>query len=209
MSGVKKKKARQKTLQNLKGALQGLLQSPKNRSKVVSDPPSQRQSVASREQTAPVFHEEQRNDARDSVPSNEIVYVMSKEAQLIPKLTDEQVLERHKRADENMKRAWLHLIEKYESIEDQGDVVDLTTGEIIEDNGHVRGLSAQHGSTASNGTDSNYVSVLSDLIEIDNTATNIWNENENEHEDENDDIYNNYNGESECDSDTSPIPEPD
>lgn len=47
-------------------------------------------------------------------------------------------MDRHKRADENMKRAWLQLIQKYEALEDQGDVLDLNTGEIVEDNGHVR-----------------------------------------------------------------------
>ena len=88
---------------------------------------------------------------------------MSKENQVIPKLTDDEVMERHKRADENMKKVWSNIISKYESIEDQGDVVDLKTGEIVEDNGHIKKL------TASNITKDNktrYTSVLLSLIHI-------------------------------------------
>lgn len=100
---------------------------------------------------------------------NGIIYVLSKERQLIPKLSDDEVMERHRMADENMKRVWSKIIEKYESNIDQGDVVDLTTGEIIEDNGHIRNLST-HGSD-----NAKYVSVLSDLLDVDNTEDNVWN----------------------------------
>ncbi|SCU99211.1 LAFA_0G22672g1_1 [Lachancea sp. 'fantastica'] len=208
MSGVKKKKARHKTLQNLKGALQGLLQVHKKSPSSGTQPVLQQPDVVPSQRSAPVSLGLQHSDEQQLPHANEVVYVMSKESQLIPKLTDEQVLERHKRADENMKRAWLNLIEKYESIEDQGDVVDLTTGEIIEDNGHVRGLNAHPGSTV-NASDSNYVSVLSDLIEIDNTATNIWKDNENDNENENEnenDIESDYV--SEIDSEASPTIDP-
>nr|2YFV_C Chain C, SCM3 [Kluyveromyces lactis NRRL Y-1140] len=60
-----------------------------------------------------------------------VVYIMSKENRLIPKLSDEEVMERHKKADENMKRVWSQIIQKYESIDNQGDVIDLQTGEVI------------------------------------------------------------------------------
>ncbi|SCU81268.1 LAME_0B06282g1_1 [Lachancea meyersii CBS 8951] len=181
MSGIRKKKSKQKTLQNLKCALQGLLQAP-NRPSSASTVPVQRQTKT------PDTNVKQQQPSEEadspSLPESAgIVYVMSKEAQLIPKLTDEQVLERHKRADENMRRAWSHLIQKYEALQDQGDVVDLTTGEIIEDNGHVRSLSGRDG-PGSCSSDPNYVSVLSDLIEIDKTTTNIWKESDNESDNE-------------------------
>ncbi|SSD59258.1 uncharacterized protein SCODWIG_01019 [Saccharomycodes ludwigii] len=67
-------------------------------------------------------------------------YIYSKENTIIPKLTDDEVIQKHKNADENMKKAWLDIISKYENVADQGDVIDLHTGEIIEDNGHLRSL---------------------------------------------------------------------
>ncbi|QLQ79138.1 hypothetical protein HG537_0B04860 [Torulaspora globosa] len=88
-------------------------------------------------------------------------FVLSKEDQLIPRLSDNEIMERHKLADENMRQVWTNIIRKYESIEDQGDLLDLHTGEVIEDNGHIRGLSNDNitGETR-------YQSVLKDVIEF-------------------------------------------
>ena len=74
---------------------------------------------------------------------NGIKYIRSKERALIPNLSAEETLRRHKQADENMKRAWENIIQKYESINDdvEGDLVDLKTGRIVKDNGHLRRLS--------------------------------------------------------------------
>ncbi|CCK69502.1 Scm3p KNAG_0C03980 [Huiozyma naganishii CBS 8797] len=68
---------------------------------------------------------------------------MSKDKMLIPQLTDEEALERHKRADETMKQVWSNIIDKYENVHTQGDVIDLHSGRIVEDNGHIRGLEQQ------------------------------------------------------------------
>ena len=74
--------------------------------------------------------------------TNDIIYIRSKENILIPKLSDDEVMERHKKADENMKNVWSNIISKYEQMDDsKGDLIDLNSGEIIEDNGHVRELS--------------------------------------------------------------------
>lgn len=86
-------------------------------------------------------------------------YIHSKENQLIPKLTDDEVMERHKLADEKMKKVWSRIIEKYENVEDQGDVVNLHTGEIIADNGHVRNLNVKEIER-----ETRYDSVLKDLV---------------------------------------------
>ncbi|CAI4318259.1 CFF_collapsed_G0007390.mRNA.1.CDS.1 [Saccharomyces cerevisiae] len=88
---------------------------------------------------------------------------MSKENHIIPKLTDDEVMERHKLADENMRKVWSNIISKYESIEEQGDLVDLKTGEIVEDNGHIKTLTANN-STKDKRT--KYTSVLRDIIDI-------------------------------------------
>ena len=74
---------------------------------------------------------------------NGIIYIRSKERALIPNLSAEETLRRHKQADENMKRAWESIIQKYENINDdvEGDLVDLKTGRIVRDNGHLRRLS--------------------------------------------------------------------
>ncbi|CCE61386.1 hypothetical protein TPHA_0A03080 [Tetrapisispora phaffii CBS 4417] len=76
-----------------------------------------------------------------TVVQNDVIYIKSKENHLIPKLTDAEVLLKHKVADENMKKTWLDIISKYENPENQNsDVIDLKTGEIVEDNGHLRTL---------------------------------------------------------------------
>ena len=93
---------------------------------------------------------------------NNIIYIRSKENALIPKLTDDEVMQRHKLADESMKNVWANIIAKYESIDDStGDMVDLTTGDIIEDNGHLRGLTE---STSTSPYDTKYKSTLLDII---------------------------------------------
>lgn len=127
-------------------------------------------------------------------------YVLSKEDQLIPKLSDNEIMERHKRADENMRQVWTNIIRKYESIEDQGDVLDLHTGEVVEDNGHIRGLS----NDISVG-DTRYQSVLKDIIEFneerDNDKFALW--GDDDAEDPNDGDYESENdGEAEVDDDT-------
>ncbi|QLL31625.1 hypothetical protein HG536_0B04890 [Torulaspora globosa] len=100
-------------------------------------------------------------------------FVLSKEDQLIPKLSDNEIMERHKLADENMRRVWTNIIRKYESIEDQGDVLDLYTGELVEDNGHIRGLSNDN-----SAGETRYQSVLKDIIELkkdrDNDKFALW-----------------------------------
>lgn len=110
---------------------------------------------------------------------NGVLYIMSKENQLIPKLTDEKVMELHKRADENMKRAWSEIITKYETVENQGDIIDMQTGELIEDNGHLRGISQE-------GNQIRYKSTLQDFIGVGGDESknyDIW-QDEGEEEDE-------------------------
>lgn len=183
MSGVNKKRDKRKVLKNLKGALKGLLAadngsaSARPSAEVALTKPSTseepKRATPPRSLHTPHVPEQMSQSPKlsnlEPPSSDKVVYIMSKESHLIPKLTDEQVMSRHKQADENMKRVWAHLIEKYGSLEDQGDVLDLATGEIIEDNGHVRGLGTQT-------TDNNerYVSVLSDLLDIDTTTDNVW-----------------------------------
>lgn len=101
--------------------------------------------------------------SRPIAERNGHVYIMSKENHIIPKLTDDEVMERHKLADENMRKVWSNIISKYESIEEQGDLVDLKTGEIVEDNGHIKTLTANK-STKDKRT--KYTSVLRDIIDI-------------------------------------------
>ncbi|AGO11856.1 AaceriADR088Cp [[Ashbya] aceris (nom. inval.)] len=103
-----------------------------------------------------------------------VVYVMSRENEPIPRLSDAEVMERHRRADENMKQAWTRIIEKYSALDDQGDVVDLHTGEIVEDNGHIRGLSA--GARA----EVRYESALRDLVDVDEDRGGVWSAEETE-----------------------------
>lgn len=93
---------------------------------------------------------------------NDVIYIRSKENMLIPKLTDDEVMQRHKKADENMKNVWTNIIAKYEAMDDsKGDLIDLTNSEIIEDNGHVRGLSDLPQSNTGN---TRYISTLTDIL---------------------------------------------
>ncbi|QEU59017.1 Scm3 [Kluyveromyces lactis] len=111
-----------------------------------------------------------------------VVYIMSKENRLIPKLSDEEVMERHKKADENMKRVWSQIIQKYESIDNQGDIIDLQTGEVIEDNGHLRNLSNEKSvlhSSLPDGSSVSYKSVLNDIMDIkDSSYDSVWQDHE-------------------------------
>lgn len=87
-------------------------------------------------------HISKKNSCNKKHHTDDIIYIRSKENILIPKLSDDEVMQRHKKADENMKNVWSNIIQKYEQMDDsKGDLIDLNTGEIIEDNGHVRELS--------------------------------------------------------------------
>ncbi|CAI4037767.1 hypothetical protein SMKI_04G1000 [Saccharomyces mikatae IFO 1815] len=160
-----KKVSKKRNLKNLHGALKGLL---KESGKKKETKIRKRQDYTSIPQVyTPIIKKSKKKNSNEKSRSiaerGGHVYIMSKENQVIPKLTDDEVMERHKRADENMKKVWSNIISKYESIEDQGDVVDLKTGEIVEDNGHIKKL------TASNITKDNktrYTSVLRDIIDI-------------------------------------------
>lgn len=60
--------------------------------------------------------------------------------------TDTELAERHDKADKNLANSWKSIISKYEKLgKDQAlsDVVDLKTGTIIVDNGHLKGLNQQ------------------------------------------------------------------
>ncbi|SCU92018.1 LADA_0F13696g1_1 [Lachancea dasiensis] len=192
MSGVTKKKGKQKTLKSLRGALKGLLN---NQTRVADPRPAQNEPSTVPDHISPGQDRNKQPKETQQCAKHynreNIVYIMSKEAQLIPKLTEEEVMERHKRADENMKRAWNQLIQKYESIEDQGDLLDLKSGEILEDNGHIRGLGA---GGAPNARLDNYVSVLSDLIDVDKASTDIWQEEPDEDDYDEEDYTDAKNG---------------
>ncbi|CDO95569.1 unnamed protein product [Kluyveromyces dobzhanskii CBS 2104] len=140
----------------------------------------------------------------DETTSNGAVYILSKENQLIPKLSDEDVMERHKKADENMKEVWSQIIQKYENIEDQGDVVDLQTGEIIEDNGHLRSLGSEASTLNTSVPNSGsviYKSVLNDIFDIKlSQNSSVWQDQAtNNSEDESDFEENNSAEELESD----------
>ncbi|KAG0671064.1 hypothetical protein C6P45_001351 [Maudiozyma exigua] len=106
-----------------------------------------------------------RHTTKSKSPNNnrdDIIYIRSKENILIPKLSDDEVMQRHKKADENMKNVWSNIIQKYEQMDDsKGDLIDLHTGEIIEDNGHVRDL-AQLGFLEQSNT--TYKSTFNDIF---------------------------------------------
>nr|2L5A_A Chain A, Histone H3-like centromeric protein CSE4, Protein SCM3, Histone H4 [Saccharomyces cerevisiae] len=96
------------------------------------------------------------------------ITIMKKDMQLARRIRGQFLvprgsMERHKLADENMRKVWSNIISKYESIEEQGDLVDLKTGEIVEDNGHIKTLTANN-STKDKRT--KYTSVLRDIIDI-------------------------------------------
>lgn len=160
-----KKISKKRSLKNLHGALKGLLKESNKKGEV---------KIRKRRDCNPVPQvctpmieklktKKSDENSRPIAERNGHVYILSKENHIIPKLTDDEVMERHKRADENMKKVWSNIISKYESIEDQGDLVDLKTGEIVEDNGHIKTLTANN-TTKDKRT--KYTSVLRDIIDI-------------------------------------------
>lgn len=135
-----------KSLKSLHGALRSLLQQSNQEHK----PKTNKLSPKPQKQT------------KQNKTDSNIIYIRSKENALIPKLTDDEVMERHKRADESMKTVWSNIIAKYEAIDDsKGDMLDLASGEIIEDNGHLRGLSEPLSNSTYN---TKYKSTLTDII---------------------------------------------
>lgn len=118
---------------------------------------------------------------------NGIIYVMSRELHPIPKLTDEQIMARHKKADESMKQVWSNIIAKYESLDCQGDVIDLQTGEILEDNGHLRNISSEN---HNHREVTQYKSILQDILVTnecpeDSSSQSIWQDGETDDEEDN------------------------
>lgn len=124
---------------------------------------------------------------------NGIIYIKSKENKMIRKLSDDEVMSRHKRADQTMKDVWTKIIDKYETVQDQGDILDLQTGEIVEDHGHLRGENPLLPSVYETVT--NYRTTLNDILlqdesqpgddrddkraqnrKISNNETSIWTE---------------------------------
>ncbi|XBW37444.1 hypothetical protein QEN19_003025 [Hanseniaspora menglaensis] len=60
--------------------------------------------------------------------------------------TEKELTDKHKRADSNLINSWNSIIAKYEKmgdIDNGSDIIDLTTGKIIEDNGHIQSLAQQ------------------------------------------------------------------
>lgn len=61
---------------------------------------------------------------------------------MIPKTSTEDFESRKREIRSKFESAWSNIIDKYSSysLEDQGDIVDIATGKVVEDNGHVRAL---------------------------------------------------------------------
>lgn len=184
---IRKKSSRGSKIKKLHGALKGLLMDKSLAGDKYDDANNSLPEIL-----PAVTHSEKKEHSstaqtetvqmQNAVTVNEntgIMYIMSRENHLIPKLTDDQIMERHKQADENMKQVWTSIISKYESIEDQGDILDLQTGEVIEDNGHIRGLS--HG-VKSHDSNTRYTSTLKDILQIDDEQKDdeysIWEDEE-------------------------------
>ncbi|CCF56405.1 hypothetical protein KAFR_0B01070 [Kazachstania africana CBS 2517] len=128
---TKKTRKKSSALKTLHGALKSLLQDTTTESMTFKKKVSVGGGVKHNE--IPVLKE------------NGVVYIMSKENVLIPRLSDDEIMAKHKKADETMKTVWNNIIDKYENLDDQGDLIDLQKGEILEDNGHIRNL-GQNGS---------------------------------------------------------------
>lgn len=189
---IGKKSSREKKIKRLHGALKGLLKDRSFVNNKCNDPNGSLPEIlpgviesAKVDHLNTVEKETQTLQGNATITENTgIMYIMSRENHLIPKLTDDQLMERHRQADENMKQVWTSIISKYESIEDQGDVLDLHTGEVIEDNGHIRGLSHGVKYHDTNG----YTSTLKELLQIDDEQKDnehiIWEEEEEESDEE-------------------------
>lgn len=161
-----KKVSKKRTLKNLHGALKGLLKESSKKSEAKIRKHHDHGSLP--QVHAPIIEKGAKRrrhsgEVRPIAERNGHVYIMSKENQVIPKLSDDEVMQRHIRADENMKEVWSNIISKYESLEDQGDLVDLNTGEIVEDNGHIKQLTTND---ATKDKKTRYTSVLRDIIDI-------------------------------------------
>ncbi|CCC67947.1 hypothetical protein NCAS_0A13890 [Naumovozyma castellii] len=188
MKQSKKKKSKNLALKSLHSALRGLLDDPKfqygNPSKLIKPPPREKEDkVEKKKRKHHITKERKRilsvgggfdlrdDDQHDYFNENEsltrkngIIYIKSRENVLIPKLTDDEVMERHKKADETMKEVWTNIINKYESMKNQGDLINLQTGEIIEDNGHIKGLNHEYTNTET--VETRYKSTLKDILDI-------------------------------------------
>lgn len=169
---AKKKPSKKAAIKKLHGALRSLLDKP------VSEIKDDKRTSGLPEILPSSRSSSDRKARKSSSPAvkgkHSPGYVVSKEDQLIPKLSDNEIMERHKLADENMKRVWTSIIQKYETIEDQGDVLDLQTGEVVEDNGHIRGLSQN-----TDTQETRYESILKDIIDLkeddgDNDKFALW-----------------------------------
>ncbi|EJS44419.1 scm3p [Saccharomyces arboricola H-6] len=161
-----KKISKKKSLKNLHGALKKLLNESSKKNETGIRKQNDYSSVPKTKMHTPTMVKnktKKRKNIRPIAERNGHIYILSKENQVIPKLTDDEVMERHKQADETMKEVWSNIISKYESLEDQGDLVDLKTGEIIEDNGHIKKLTAN---STTNDKKTRYTSVLRDIIDI-------------------------------------------
>ncbi|CCH61758.1 hypothetical protein TBLA_0F02160 [Henningerozyma blattae CBS 6284] len=193
----KKKDANLVSLKLLHGAFKGLLNNKNNKTNIKG-----KNSISKTKKSKP-------SSVKKIIATrNGITYIKSKENKPIPKLSDDQVMERHKLADKNMKDTWLKIIDKYENLTDQGDLIDLKTGEIVENNGHVQninqsdsnsspmGLIYQNGSRDKNSNTKSgynhsirYNSTLMDIINIQEDKKygdeySIWQESGEEDEDD-------------------------
>lgn len=86
------------------------------------------------------------NDQNRIVVDNK-KYVLSIDThKAIRNYTDSELTERHNKADKNLANSWKTIISKYENLakdDSLSDVVDLKTGRIIVDNGHLKSLNQQ------------------------------------------------------------------
>ncbi|OXB44079.1 hypothetical protein B1J92_I03850g [Nakaseomyces glabratus] len=179
---IKKNKKNGKSLKQLHKALSGLLQKdnkPQKKDVSIDKKHSKRENSCERGSKDDPDKEVKKKNGR--------AYIYSKENQLIPKLTDEEVMEKHKLADQRMKTVWSNIIDKYSNVVDEGDVIDLQSGEIITDNGHIRNLNT--GFTSSRGKETRYTSVVKDILLDENVPAHdsydeysIWEDNDAEEE---------------------------
>lgn len=147
--GKDKKKKGGLTAKSLHGALKGLLKDAKKEQEsgehiIEVATPEKRTKTKKSKPINPPVPRTRRYRPKSSIVTgipqkNGVIYIKSRENKLIPKLTDDEVMARHKKADETMMDVWMDIIHRYENVADQGDVLDLQTGQIVEDNGHIFG----------------------------------------------------------------------
>lgn len=182
---AKRKPSRKSALKKLHGALRSLLDKPPS---VVKDKKLASGLPEILPASKPVPIKKSSLKSQPSATAKSRDFVVSREHQLIPKLSDNEIMERHKLADENMRRVWTSIINKYESIEDQGDVLDLQTGEVVVDNGHIRGLS-QNTETEREIEGTRYQSILKDVIDLKKDRSDqfaLWRDDDVDDEDDDD-----------------------